>query len=51
MPLVADILLNRILSDILIISKIFVNYIIEYIICYKIISNNGFKLLKNPILL
>ena len=51
MPLVADILLDRIPNDILIISKIFVDRIIECVICYRIISNNGFKLLKNPVLL
>ena len=50
-PLAVDILLNRILNDILIVSKIFVDYIIKYIIYYKVISNNGFKLLKNPVLL
>ena len=42
-PLAVDILLNRILSDIFIISKIFVDYITEYIICCRVISNNGFK--------
>ena len=51
MPLVADILLDRILSDILIVSKIFVDHTTECVICYKVISNNSFKLLKNPILL
>jgi hypothetical protein len=50
-PLAVDILLNRILSDILIINKIFVDYITEYIIYYKVISNNSSKLLKNSILL
>ena len=51
MPLAVNILLNKILSDILIIGKIFIDYIIKYIIYYKVISNNSFKLLKNPILL
>ena len=51
MPLVADTLLDRILSNIFIIGKIFVDYIIECVICYRVISNNGFKFLKNSILL
>ena len=51
MPLAIDILLNRIPSDIFIVGKIFIDYTTEYIIYCKVISNNGFKLLKNPILL
>jgi hypothetical protein len=50
-PLAADILLNRILNNILIIGEIFVNYTTKYIIYCRVISNNGSKLLKNPILL
>ena len=50
-PLVADTLLDRILGNILIISKIFMDYIIESIIYYRIICNNSSKLLYNPILL
>ena len=50
-PLVVDILLNKILGNILIISKILIDYIIEGIICYRIIYNNSSKLLYNPILL
>ena len=50
-PLTADTLLNRILSNIFIVNKIFINYTTKYIICYKVISNNNFKFLKNPILL
>ena len=50
-PLVVDILLNKILGNILIISKILIDYIIEGIICYSIICNNSPKLLYNPILL
>ena len=51
MPLTVDILLNGILDDILIIGEILVDYIIESIIYYKIIYNNSFKLLYDPILL
>jgi len=51
MPLAADILLNRILGNMLIISEILIDYIIECVIYCRVISNNGFKLLKNPILL
>ena len=51
MPLVADTLLDRIPGDILIISEIFIDHIIENIIYYRIICNNSSKLLYNPILL
>jgi len=51
MPLVADMLLDRILGNILIISKIFIDYTVESIIYYRIIYNNSSKLLYNPILL
>jgi len=51
MPLVADTLLDRILYNILIISEILIDRIIEYIIYYRVISNNSSKLLKNPVLL
>jgi hypothetical protein len=51
MPLVADTLLDRSLYKILIISEILIDYIIECIIYYRVISNNSFKLLKNPVLL
>ena len=33
------------------ISKILIDYIIECVIYYRVISNNGSKLLKNSILL
>ena len=51
MPLAANTLLDGILNNIFIISKILINYITESIIYYKIICNNSFKLLYNPILL
>ena len=44
-----DILLDRILGNILIIDKIFINRIIESIICCRIICNNSSKLLYNSI--
>ena len=50
-PLAADILLDRILSNIFIIGKIFVDYTTKYIIYCRVISNNSSKLLKNPVLL
>jgi len=44
-------LLDRILGNILIISEILIDCIIEGIIYYRIICNNSFKLLYNSILL
>jgi len=51
MPLTADMLLDRILGNILIIGEILIDYIIECVIYCRVISNDGSKLLKNPILL
>jgi len=51
MPLAANILLDRILGNILIIGEILIDYITECVICCRVISNNGSKLLENPILL
>jgi len=50
MALVVDILLNKNLNNIFIIGEIFINYIIESIIYYRIICNNSSKLLYNFIL-
>jgi len=44
-------LLDRILGNILIISEILIDRIIECVIYYRVVSNNSSKLLKNPILL
>jgi hypothetical protein len=49
--LVVDILVDRILGNILIVGEILVDYTTESIIYYKIICNNSSKLLYNPILL
>jgi len=51
MPLVVDTLLDRILGNILIISEILIDRTTKYIICCRVISNDGSELLKNPILL
>jgi hypothetical protein len=51
MPLAADTLLDRILGNILIIGEILIDRTIECVICCRVISNNGSKLLKNPVLL
>jgi len=51
MPLAVDMLLDRILGDILIVSEILIDYIIKCIIYCRVVSNDGSKLLKNPILL
>ena len=50
-PLVADTLLDRILGNILIIGEILIDYTIECIIYYRVISNNSSELSKNPVLL
>ena len=50
-PLAADMLLDRILGNILIFGEILIDRIIESIIYYRIIYNNSSKLLYNPILL
>ena len=50
-PLIANMLLDGILGDIFIISEILIDYTIKYVIYYRVISNDSFKLLKNPVLL
>ena len=51
MPLAADILLDRILGNILIIGKILIDCTTECVICCRVINNNSSELSKNPILL
>ena len=51
MSLVVDILLSSALRDSLFFRKILANYIIEDVICARIISNNSSNLLYNTIVL